>query len=319
MRTSTVLAMVAAVLFASGGCDDDSNTVTPASVPPIADLGAPPDGGGTESAGGACATTPARFAAGLAAEASDGSFVYGFGASQLLRVPISGGAGSVVAERTDATNHLVMVDATFAWWVIAHVGGSNVDAIVRAPKAGGGAPVAVGYGNGIEAVVIADAVYYVGADQVKSVRLGGSLAVLNGYGALLAGAGQTLAWVGPDDGFAPHTRALDAPVVAHSLGPADSDGSFLFAAMPLGEVRRYGLGDGDVVVVYRTPGTSAVTLRADGDRLYVAVGGSALVRMNRDGGEVTTLVPRLEASPRFVVAGDSVYYAAGGDTWRVCK
>lgn len=317
MRTPTAIGMVAAVLLASGGCEKESNVVAPASVPPVPDLGAAPDGGAT---GGACSTTPARFAAGLAAEASDGRFVYGFAASQLLRAPIAGGTLAVVADRVDpAHDHLLMADSAFAYWVIARVGGSNVDAIVRAPSDGSAPPVAIGYGNGVESVVVADAVYFVGGGIVKSVRLGGSLAVTNGFGALLAGGAQTLAWVGPDDAFALHTRHLDAAVTTHSLGPADSDGTFLFAAMPLGEVRRYTLADGSFTVVYRTPGTNAVVLRADGDRLYVAVGGGALVRMASDGGGATTLAAAVDAPPRFVVAGDSVFYVAGGDSFRVCK
>ncbi|HEX9105536.1 MAG TPA: hypothetical protein VF997_25165 [Polyangia bacterium] len=318
MRTPTSIVMVAAALFASGGCSNENTVVTPASVPPAGDLGVAPEGGGGVVVG-ACPATPVRFAAGLAAEASDGSFLYGFSDSELRRVPLSGGTPAVVVARTNrAQGRLLMVDDAFVYWVIAGVGGSRVDAIVRAPKSGG-APVAIGYGNGVEGLVVADAIYFVGGGLLKSVPLGGGLATTLDNAALVGGAGQALGSLGVADDFLLHTRTLATPVTTHSLGPTDSDGTFLFAAMPLGEVRRYALADGSFTVVYRSTGTAAVALRLDGDRLYVAVGGSALVRLGKDGAGATTIVPVVESSPRFVVAGDSVFYGAGVDTWRVCK
>jgi hypothetical protein len=213
-----------------------------------------------------------------------------------------------------------MVDDTWVYFVLPGVGGSAVDAITRAPR-DGGQPVAIGWGNSISALVVADAIYFVSGGFLRSVPRGGGLASSPiDRAAFVAGNGLTLAWIGPGIQSPIHTLALLEPVRATSAGVADSDGSFVFAAVPgTTDIRRYSLSDASITTVYQWSGNGNVVVRVSDDALYVASGGGPLVRMSKDGSDATRLVEGLDASPTFVVTADSVYYAVGEETWRICR
>jgi len=322
-------ASLAVALVAACGCNDE-HVAGIASVPPVAtpDLGGPTDGGVTDggaptgaATSGPCSEVPTELVSGLGAAAYDGTFLYGFGGGQLRRVPLAGGTPVAVVDRVDtARARYLMVDDGWVYWVEPGVGGSAVDAIVRAPR-DGGAPVVIGWGNGISGLVVADLVYFVSAGFLRSVpRSGGLTSSPIERAAFVAGSGSTLAWVGPGLRAALHVQALDEPVRATSLDVADSDGTFLFAAVPgTTDVLRYQLSDATVTPITQWSGNGNVVVRASNNALYVGTGNGPLLRVGKDGSDGTRLVEMLDASPTFVIVGDSVYYAVGESTWRVCR
>jgi hypothetical protein len=60
-------------------------------------------------------------------------------------------------------------------------------------------------------------------------------------------------------------------------------------------------------------------VRAFDDVLYVGNGGGPLMRVGKDGSSAARILELLDPSPTFVIVGDSVYYAVGESTWRVCR
>jgi hypothetical protein len=264
---------------------------------------------------------PTQLVTGLGAAAFDGTFLYGFGGGQLRRVPLAGGTPVAVVERVDTERvGYLMVDDTWVYWVQPGVGGSAVDAIVRAPR-DGGTPVAIGWGNGISGLVVADVIYFVSAGFLRTIPRDGGLASSPiDRAAFLAGSGATLAWVGPGIRSPLHLQALVEPVRATSLDVADMDGMFLYAAIAgTTDVLRYQLSDATVTTLTQWSGNGNVVVRASDNAVYIGVGGGPLMRVGKDGSDNTRLVESIDPVPRFVVAGDSVYYALADSTWRICR
>jgi len=317
-------ASLAVALVAACGCNDE-HVAGIASVPPTAtpDLGGAPDGGAPTGGGpsGPCSSVPTQLVSGIGAAAYDGTFLYGFGGGELRRVPLAGGTPAAVVSPVETNRaRYLMVDDRSVYWVQPGVGGSSVDAIVRAPR-DGGTPAVIGWGNGISALVVADVVYFVSAGYLRSVPRDGGLATSPiDRAAFLAGSGATLAWVGPGIRSPLHTQPLDEPVRATSLGVADSDGMFLFAAVPgTTDVLRYQLSDATITPITQWSGNGNVVVRAFDDVLYVGNGGGPLMRVGKDGSSAARILELLDPSPTFVIVGDSVYYAVGESTWRVCR
>lgn len=355
------MALVGAGILCSAGCGGGGTSPpggdgrTPSGTPgggseaPGATGGMPSGGGGTPDggmAGGggvtpggdggtdggapgspACPVTATLFAADFRLGTTDGTFFYGFGPKELLRVPMAGGPPTILVDgiQTKIDVDLIVDDAS-AYWFANDISGSFDNLIIRAPKAGGAAAAIGGFGLAHGLTVAGDHLYWSEGNALwamaKRATHQETRIADEAYTVSSIADGQAL-WYFNNDvvGAIASVALLSAP------GPIDQpamnlavDAQSVYRATP-GGVLRYPKAGGLPTAV--SPTWDARRMRLDGTVLYVALDGGALWRVNTDGSSPTHLADG--ATDQLLVLGDSVYFTTLtgvdrlGNTYRVCK
>jgi hypothetical protein len=301
-----------------------------ASAPDLAapDLASPP----SADLAPACPQLPVLFAGDFRLGTADESYLYGFSGQTISRIPLGGGAPTVVVGGIETQiDHDLVVDETWLYYVANDPSGDiGNDWVLRAPKTGGSAGLLAGAGILSTLSVAGDYLYFINNGDLEAMVRSGSpqrtTVEPNSVGPFTLDT-QSIFIVGPNRSVIIHPLAGGAVT---RFGLPDSeiavDDQYLFRLTTNGPITATSRADGSERPVLDTSGSGVngwyATLRSDGAFLYAQAGAPMrLYRVARDGSGHTQLAG--SAAGRFVLAGDSVYFGVqrGGllDTWRVCR
>jgi hypothetical protein len=317
-------------------------------------------GGGGSSGGGtsACSATPRVVGTAFEPRATDGVYIYGYGAQQIARIPVGGGAAeSVVGGIDTSIDFDLLVDDRYVYWTVQSNGGQLLSRMFRAAKSGGDQPTFLTVTD-LHIVADADFVYTIvdwmgnGNGLVRVAKADGHVTdeQIGGGGGAAGVDGAYVYYVAPGP-QSPGTASLwrvsklvDGRPTPQMVASWDvyndfgarpprfvSDGTAMFA-WDFGRIIRVDFADGAVTLLYDPQRDTTV---ASGDRPgQMALDGSsvywtsfndyvepryAVDAVNKDGSAPRTIHAGSSAGQGIVVAGDSVYYDLDGALYRQCK